>query len=334
MLLAFVARRILRLIPLLFLVSILAFLIIQLPPGDYLTEYISRLEASGYKVEDDEIARLKNLYALDKPMHEQYLKWISNIVLYGDFGQSFQWNKPVREVIGERMMLTFIIALSTTIFVWIVALPIGIYVAVRQYTFADYLFTFIGFIGLAVPGFLLAMVVMYVAYSSFGVRVGGLFAPEYELLPWSLAKVGNMMTRIWVPIVILGIGGTAQLIRVMRATMLDELRKQYVTVARAKGLSEWKVLLRYPVRIAINPLLSTIGWLLPWFISGGTIVDIVLNLPTAGPVLWRSLMSQDMFLAGSYILIIATLTMFGSLISDILLAVVDPRIRFGRVEER
>ena len=330
--LAYIIRRIIRMIPLFFLISILAFLIIQLPPGDYLTEYISRLRMSGRDVDEAEISRLEKLYALDRPMHEQYLKWISNIVLRGDFGLSFQWGRPVNEVIGERLVLTFVIALSTTVFVWIVALPIGIYVSVRQYTVGDYFFTLLGFIGLAVPGFLLAMVIMYFAFAWFDIRVGGLFSPEYELEPWSWAKVQDMLTRIWVPIAILGIGGTANIIRVMRATMLDELNKQYVTVARAKGLSEFAVLMRYPVRIAINPLISTIGWLLPWFISGGTVVNIVLNLPTAGPVLFRALLSQDMFLAGSYILIIGTLTLLGSLLSDILLAAVDPRIRFERTE--
>jgi peptide/nickel transport system permease protein len=328
--LRYILGRVLRMIPLLFLVSILAFIIVQLPPGDYLTEYINRLRSAGYQVQEDEIARLEKLYALDRPMHVQYIKWVTNILFRGDFGLSFQWNEPVREVIGERIMLTFLISLATFIFVWSVSIPIGIYVAVHQYTIADYAFTFLGFIGLAVPGFLLAMVVMYVAYAKFGVKVGGLFSPEYEVAPWSLAKVGDMLRRIWVPIILLGVGGTAQLIRITRGSMLDELRKQYVVVARAKGLSEFALLIRYPVRIAINPLISTIGWALPWFISGGTVVDIVLNLPTAGPVLWRALMSQDMFLAGSYVLIISFLTMTGSLLSDILLAAVDPRIRLGQ----
>lgn len=328
----YITQRILRIIPMLFLLSILAFLIIQLPPGDYLTEHLNRLRQSGYEVDEAEIQRLERMYALDRPMHIQYLRWISNILLRLDFGLSFEWNKPVREVIGERIVLTFVMAIATTIFVWAAAIPIGIFVSVKQYTLADYLFTFLGFIGLATPGFLVAMVLMYVAYSRFGIKVGGLFSTDYQLAPWSWAKVLDLVQHIWVPIAILGIGGTANLIRTMRATMLDELRKQYVTVARAKGLSEAVVLFKYPVRIAINPLLSTIGWLLPWFFSGGTIVAIVLNLPTAGPVLWRSLMSQDMFLAGSYILISGTLTAAGSLISDILLAVVDPRVRFGSME--
>jgi peptide/nickel transport system permease protein len=330
--LTYIIHRILRMIPLFFLLSIIAFTVIQLPPGDYLTEHINNLRASGMQVDEAEAERLMKQYALDRPMYIQYYTWMSNILTRGYFGQSFQWGRPVNEVIGERLMLTFLIAFMTTIFVWIVALPIGIYISVRQYTFADYFFTLLGFIGLAVPGFLLAMVIMYFSFTWFDVRVGGLFSPEYQLQPWSLGKILDMMTRIWVPIVILGIGGTANIIRIMRATMLDELRKQYVTVARAKGLSEFAVIMRYPVRIAINPLISTIGWLLPWFISGGTVVDIVLNLDTAGVVLWRALLSQDMFLAGSYVLIIGTLTLLGSLISDVLLAVVDPRIRFGAAE--
>ncbi|MEM7129472.1 MAG: ABC transporter permease [Chloroflexota bacterium] len=328
----YIIQRILRIIPLFFLISLIAFLVIQLPPGDYLTEHINNLRASGRDVDEAEVERLMKQYALDRPMYQQYLTWMRNILTEGYFGQSFQWGRPVNEVIGERLVLTFLIAFLTTIFVWIVALPIGIYVSVRQYTFADYFFTLIGFIGLAVPGFLLALVVMYSSFAWFGIRVGGLFSPEYQLEPWSIDKVMDMMTRIWVPVVILGIGGTANIIRIMRATMLDELRKQYVTVARAKGLSEFSVLMRYPVRIAINPLISTIGWLLPWFISGGTIVNIVLNLETAGVVLWRALLSQDMFLAGSYVLIIGTLTLFGSLISDLLLAALDPRIRLGSTE--
>jgi peptide/nickel transport system permease protein len=331
--LSYIIQRIIRLIPLLFLISVVVFVIIQLPPGDYLTEHINRLRASGNAVDQDEIERLKRLYALDRPMYMQYLKWISNILLYGDLGVSFQWNKPVNEVIAERMALTIAISVTTTFFVWGVAIPIGIYSAVRQYTFFDYFFTFLGFIGLAVPGFLLAMVIMYIAFAYFGVNVGGLFSPEYEIAPWSINKVIDMLQHIWVPVLVLGISGTAWLIRVMRGTMLDELGKQYVMTARAKGLSEFRLIMKYPVRIAINPLISTIGWLLPWFFSGGTLIDIVLNLPTAGPVLWRALMSQDMFLAGSFVLITSALTVIGTLLSDVLLAVVDPRIRFGKVGE-
>jgi peptide/nickel transport system permease protein len=262
----------------------------------------------------------------------QYLKWITNIVTKGDFGYSFVWSQPVNDIILSRMGTTFFIAMLSFIVCWSFAIPVGIYVAVKQYSIADYFFTFVGFIGIATPGFLLALVLMYVAFTRFGIAVGGLFSPEMEIAPWSWAKFVDMLQHLWLPVLILSIGGTANLIRTMRATMLDELRKQYVTVARAKGLSEWDVILRYPVRIAINPILSTFGWLLVWFFSGGTVVEIVLNLNTAGPVLWRALLGQDMYTAGAYIVIIGALTAVGSLISDILLGLVDPRIRFGAVE--
>ncbi|MCS7222636.1 MAG: ABC transporter permease [Anaerolineae bacterium] len=330
--LGYIVKRLLRMIPQVFLISVLAFIIIQLPPGDYLTEYLNRLRASGVTIDQYEVERFTKMYGLDRPMHEQYLKWITNIVTRFDFGYSFDWQKPVSEVITARIGTTFFIAFLSFIVCWSFAIPVGIYVAVRQYSIADYFFTFLGFIGLATPGFLLALVIMYVAYAHFGIRVGGLFSPEFEPLPWSWAKFVDMLKHLWLPVIVLAIGGTANLIRTVRATMLDELRKPYVTVARAKGLSEFDVLMRYPVRIAINPILSTFGWLLVWFFSGGMVVEIVLNLNTAGPVLWRALMRQDMYTAGAYTLIIGTLTALGSLISDILLAIVDPRIRFGGVE--
>ncbi len=330
--LSYIIGRLLRMIPQVFLISILAFIIVQLPPGDYLTEHLNRLRQSGASIDQAEVERFTKMYGLDQPMHIQYLKWITNIVTRGSFGYSFEWQKPVNEVIVGRIGTTFVIAFLSFVVCWSLAIPIGIYVAVRQYSLADYFFTFLGFIGLATPGFLLALVIMYVAYTYFGIRVGGLFSPEFETQPWSWAKFVDLLSHLWLPVLILAIGGTANLIRTMRATMLDELRKQYVMVARAKGLSEFAVLLRYPVRIAINPILSTFGWLLVWFFSGGMVVEIVLNLNTAGPVLWRSLMRQDMYMAGAYIVIIGTLTALGSLISDILLAIVDPRIRFGSME--
>ncbi|HHE71777.1 MAG TPA: ABC transporter permease [Chloroflexi bacterium] len=330
--LSYILMRIVRMIPQILLISILAFIIIQLPPGDYLEQHLNRLRESGREIDEAEIRRWEEMYGLDKPMYVQYAKWIWNIVTKFDFGYTFQWNKPVKEVIMSRMWLTFLIALGSALFTWVVAIPIGIFVAVKQYSAFDYFFTFLGFIGLAVPGFLLAMVLMYVAYTKFGIKVGGLFSPEYQLQGWSWAKVVDMLKHMWLPVILLGIGGTASMIRTLRATMLDELRKQYVTVARAKGLSEIAVLVKYPVRLAINPIISGIMWLLPWLFSGGTVVEIVMNLPTAGPALWRALMGQDMYLAGSYILITGTLTTLGSLLSDILLAVIDPRIRFGAVE--
>ena len=330
--LTFILRRLLRMIPQLVLISLLAFIIIQLPPGDYLTQYLNRLRSTGASVDQATVDRFTHMYGLDRPMYQQYVKWVTNIVTDLDFGYSFEWQKPVKEVIAGRMPLTFLIALFAWIVSWGIAIPIGIFSAVKQYSIADYFFTFIGFIGLAVPPFLLALVIMYVAFDSFGVRVGGLFSPEYQLAPWNLAKFMDLLQHMWLPVLLLAIVGTANIMRTMRATMLDELRKQYVTVARAKGLSEWRVLLLYPVRLAINPILSQTFYVLPWLFSGGMVIEIVLNLPTAGPAMWISLMSQDMYLAGSYILILGTLTAFGGLLSDILLAAVDPRIRFGGLE--
>jgi peptide/nickel transport system permease protein len=328
----YIVGRLARIIPQIFLISILAFFIIQLPPGDFLTEQINRRRATGSTVDQAEIQRLTNLYGLDKPLHVQYFKWMENIVTELDFGYSFVWQRPVNEILLSRMGMTFFIAFLAFVVCWGFAIPVGIFVAVKQYSFADYFFTFLGFIGLATPGFLLALVLMYISYAVFGIRVGGLYSPEFEIQPMSWAKFVDLLKHIWLPVLILALGGTANLIRTLRATMLDELRKQYVTVARSKGLSEFQVIMQYPVRIAINPILSTFGWLLVWFFSGGTVVEIVLNLNTAGPVLWRALLQQDMYTAGAYILIIGFLTAVGSLLSDLLLAAVDPRIRFGAME--
>jgi peptide/nickel transport system permease protein len=328
----YILMRLLRMIPQLLIITVLAFIIIQLPPGDFLTERINRLKASGYTVDNAEVERLTKMYGLDQPMYTQYVKWVSGIVLRGDFGYSFVFSRDVNEIIGSRMGMTFFIAFLAFVVCWSFAIPVGILVAVKQYTFIDYFFTFLGFIGLAVPGFLLALVMMYVSFEYFGLKVGGLFSQAYEMAPWSWAKFVDFLQHIWLPVLILAIGGTANLIRTLRATMLDELRKQYVTVARAKGLPELQVLLNYPVRIAINPIISTFGWLLVWFFSGGTIVEIVLNLDTAGPVLWRALMQQDMYTAGAYIVIVGTLTAIGSLVSDLMLAAIDPRVRLGAME--
>ena len=330
--LSYIVMRLLRTIPQLFLISVIAFVVIQLPPGDYLTEHLNRLRASGMKIDQEEIRRWERRYGLDQPMYQQYLKWIGNIITRFDFGYTFTWAKPVKDVIAGRMGLTVAIGIGSLLFTWVIAIPIGIFVAVKQYSVGDDFFTVLGFIGLAVPDFLLAMVIMYVAYAKFGIKVGGLFSPQYQLEGWSWGKFVNLLQHIWVPIVLIGIGGTASTIRTLRATMLDELRKPYVTVARAKGLSELQVLMRYPVRLAINPIISSVVWLLPWIFSGGMIVAIVLNLPTAGPALYSALRGQDMYLAGSYILMVGALTSLGGLVSDILLAAVDPRIRFGSVE--
>lgn len=327
--LQYILGRIFQFVPLLVVVSILSFTLIELPPGDYLTMYIIQLEQSGTEVSEDVIARLTQQYGLDKPVYMRYLLWIWNIIRYGDFGRSFQWNKPVKEVIGERLTLTIIVSLCTLLFVWGVSVPIGIYAATHQYSILDYALTFLGFIGMSVPSFLLALVLMYVSLAYLNISVTGLFSPEYIDAPWSWARVVDLLQRLWVPILVIGLAGTASLIRVMRGTLLDELRKPYVTTARAKGLKERSLLLKYPVRVAINPMISTIGWLLPSIVSGSAIVSIVLNLPTTGPMLLRALMYQDMYLAGSFVLLLSTLTIVGTLISDILLAVLDPRIRYG-----
>lgn len=328
----YIIGRIVRMIPQFFLLSILAFIIIQLPPGDFLTEEINRLQSSGVSMDPGQIQKLANLYGLDKPLYVQYFIWIRNIVTKLDFGYSFVWQRPVNEILLSRMGMTFFIAFLAFLVSWGLAIPIGIYVAIKQYSFADYFFTFIGFLGLATPGFLLALVLMYISYAILGIRVGGLFSPEFETQPMSWAKFMNLLQHLWLPVIILAIAGMANIIRTLRATMLDELRKQYVTVARSKGLSEYQVIMQYPVRIAINPIVSQTTYLLAWLFSGGTVVEIVLNLNTAGPVLWRALIQQDMYTAGAYILILGFLYSLGSLLSDLLLAAIDPRIRFGSME--
>lgn len=324
----YIIRRVLQLIPTLILISIVSFLIIQLPPGDYLTVYVANLAAAGEQLSDGEIAALEAQYGLNQPMYMQYFKWIRNFV-QGDMGQSFYWDRPVNQLIGERLALTMIMSFFTLLFVYAVAIPIGIYSAVRQYSPTDYFVTFLGFIGLATPNFLLALVLMYIGIKYFGASAGGLFSEEYLDAPWSLAKVWDMLKHMWLPVVIVGTAGTAGTIRVMRATTLDELGRPYVETARSKGLTENKLTLKYPVRVALNPILSTIGWQLPQIVSGTVLVALVLNLPTTGPLLWRALMSQDMYLAASFIMILSSLTLIGTLLSDILLAWVDPRIRYG-----
>ena len=328
----YIIGRLARMIPQIILISVLAFIIIQLPPGDFLTEQINRRRAAGTPVDEAEIQRLTNLYGLDKPMYVQYYRWMRNIVTELDFGYSFLWQRPVNDILLSRMGMTFFIAFLAFVVSWGFAIPVGIYVAVKQYSVADYFFTFIGFIGLATPGFLLALVLMYVSYAVFHIRVGGLYSQEFEPQPMSWAKFVDLLKHLWLPVIILAIAGMANIIRTLRATMLDELRKQYVTVARSKGLSEYQVIMQYPVRIAINPILSQTTYLLAWLFSGGTVVEIVLNLNTAGPVLWRALLQQDMYTAGAYILILGFLYSVGSLLSDLLLAAVDPRIRFGSME--
>ena len=328
---AYIIRRILLMIPTLVAISIISFIIIQLPPGDFLTTYVAQLSASGETVDQAELEALKERFGLDEPMYMQYLKWAGNF-LKGDFGHSFEWNKPVSELIGERLSLTVIISVFTILFTWAISLPIGIYSAVRQYSWMDYFLTVVGFIGLATPNFLFALVMLWVSYAYLGLSIGGLFSPEYAEAPWSIAKFLDLLKHLWIPVVIVGTAHTAKFIRIIRGNLLDELRKPYVTTARAKGLSEVHLILKYPVRVAINPLVSTIGWTLPELVSGIAITAVVLNLPTTGPLLLSALLSQDMQLAGTFIMLLSFLTVVGTLISDILLAWVDPRIRFGARE--
>ena len=324
---AYILRRLLYMIPVLFAVSVLAFVIIQLPPGDYLDAYIAQLKLQGSPATEDEIATLRRQYGLDKPYVVRYLKWAWGM-LHGDLGKSFIYRRPVTQLIGERILLTMLISISSIILAYLIAIPIGIYSATHQYSFFDYLFTLLGFIGISIPAFFLALILMFAAYSWFGLAITGLFSPEYAVQPWSLGKVIDLFKHIWLPALIVGVAGTAGTIRVLRACLLDELQKQYVITARAKGLSERRLTFKYPVRIAINPMISTIGWLLPAIVSGSAIVSIVLNLPTTGPMLLDALMMQDMYLAGSFIMILCMLTVVGTLISDILLAWSDPRIRY------
>lgn len=323
----FILWRMVWMLPFLVAISFISFVLIQLPPGDYVTTYIATLAASNEIVDQNTAADLRSRFGLDQPMIVQYWKWITNIVLYGDFGLSFEWQQPVSELIWERMSLTLILTFSTLLLTWGIALPIGVFSAVKKYSIGDYVVTFFSFLGLAVPSFLLALVLMYFAAVEFGQSVGGLFSEQYQNAPWTWDKFIDFLQHLWIPVVILGVSGTASLIRVMRANMLDELNRPYVTTARAKGLSEFTLLVKYPMRLALNPFISTIAWLLPNLVSGSIIVAIVMSLPTAGPLLLQSLMSQDMYLAGAFILLICALTVVGSLISDILLALVDPRIR-------
>jgi len=324
--LKYVFNRSLIAIPTLIAVSIVSFVIIQLPPGDYLTSYVATLREQGDTVDEGELQQLEERYGLGKPIYVQYWKWISGI-LQGDFGVSLEWRMPVSYLIGQRLLLTFVVSLSTLLFTWVLAIPIGILSATRQYSIIDYLATFFGFLGLGIPNFMLALVLMWVSFAYFNTSVGGLFSPEFVDAPWNWARIWDMTKHLWIPIIVLGTSGTASLIRIMRANLLDELRKPYVTTARAKGLTERRTVWKYPVRVALNPFVSTVGWSLPTLVSGTTITAVVLSLPTTGPLLLRALISQDMYLAGSFLLMLSVLTVVGTLISDILLAWVDPRIR-------
>ena len=324
--LAYIGRRALLAVFTVWAISMLSFAIIQLPPGDYVSSYIAQMASMGSVVSDEEAQNLRIQYGLGQPIYVQYLKWMK-LVVQGNFGMSMEWRRPVTEVIGDRLWLTVVVSVAALFLTWVLALPIGIYSAVRQYSVGDYVATFIGFIGLAVPNFLLALVILYFGFVLFNANVGGLFTPELQDAPWSQAKVWDLLKHLPVPALILGLAGTAQQIRIMRANLLDELRKPYVVTARSKGLPESTVILKYPVRVALNPFASTIGYTLPYIVSGSIIVSLVLGLPTVGPLLLKALIAQDMFLAGTIVLLLGVMTVIGTLISDILLVWVDPRIR-------
>jgi peptide/nickel transport system permease protein len=327
--LAYIVRRFLLAVLTVWAISVLSFMIIHLPPGDYVTSYIASMSASGSAVSEGEALALRDQLGLDKPITIQYLKWVA-LILQGNFGMAMEWGRPVSDVIGDRLTLTIVISLAAIVFTWALALPIGIYSAVYRYSLLDYIFTFIGFIGLAIPGFMLALIIMYVAFAYFGANVGGLFSADFAEAPWSLAKAWDLTKHLPIPAIVLGISGTAQMIRIMRSNLLDELRKPYVMTARARGLSEYRVIMRYPVRVALNPFVSTIGYLLPYVVSGSIIVSLVLSLPTVGPLLLKALIAQDMFLAGTIVLLLGVMTVIGTFISDLMLMWVDPRIRLGR----
>jgi peptide/nickel transport system permease protein len=324
--LAYIVRRVVLALFTVWAISVLSFVIIQLPPGDYVTSYIAQMASTGSVVSEEEAQALRIQYGLGQPIYVQYAKWMRQIVV-GNFGMSMEWRRPVTEVIGERLWMTVIVSVAALLLTWALALPIGIYSAVRQYSIGDYLATFVGFIGLAVPNFLLALVILYLGFIFFNAHIGGLFSPELQDAEWSPAKVWDLLKHLPIPALILGLAGTAQQIRVMRANLLDELRKPYVVTARSKGLPETRVVLKYPVRVALNPFASTIGYTLPYIVSGSIIVSLVLGLPTVGPLLLKALVAQDMFLAGTIVLLLGVMTVIGTLVSDIVLVWIDPRIR-------
>jgi peptide/nickel transport system permease protein len=323
----YIIKRFFYMLATLLLVSILCFIIIQLPPGDFLSAQVAQLAQTGAHLDRELVEALRVRYGLDKPMYVRYLKWISGFPR-GDFGASFKWNMPVTEVISKRLPVTIAVSLVTLIFTYIVAIPIGIYSATNQYSIGDYVFTVIGFIGLATPSFLIALVIMVFSYSHFGLSVGGLFSPEYIDAAWNWDKLADFLQHLIIPVMVVALSNTAGLIRTMRSCLLDELGQQYVITARAKGVSEIRLLIKYPIRLALNPIVSSIGWVLPSIVSGATLTSIVLGLPTMGPVLFTALLSEDMYLAGTIILIESVLVVFGMFISDILLAMIDPRIRY------
>ncbi len=331
--LKYLLKRLFYAVPTMFIISIIVFVTVQLPPGDFVSTMIENMrnQTGGQTFSAEYEAAMRERYGLNEPVYVQYYKWARNIILQGDFGYSVMNAAPAEKMITDRIGMTIVVAFASFIFTWMVALPIGVLSAVKQYSLADYVFSFIGFIGLATPGFLIALVLMFLSFKYGGVSLSGLFSPEFENVPWSMERVIDLLKHLWIPMIILGVGGTAGLIRVMRANLLDELNKPYVEAARAKGLPEWKLLIKYPIRQAMNPFVSTIGWMLPALIAGEALVSIVLNLPTTGPVLLNALLQQDMFLAAGFLMVLSLLTIIGSLLSDLLLAWLDPRIRLDDV---
>lgn len=322
-------QRLLYMVLTLWLVSIVAYVVIQLPPGDYAEAYVTGKQQSGAAFSEDEVQNMRRMLGIDRPWYEQYLSWLGGIVLRGDFGYSFEWRRPVTEVIGERLPLTLMLAFLTLAFMYAVSLPIGIYSAVRQYSMTDHVFSLVGYIGLATPNFLLALALMYMAQQYFGQSAGGLFSPEFVEAPWSWARFWDLLAHLWIPVVVLGTAGTANLIRSMRALMLDELGKMYVVAARASGLSPMRLLLKYPVRMALNPIVATLGWRLTFVISGAPIIGVVMALPDTGPLFLHALLNQDMQLAGAMVFIYCGLTIVGTFVSDLLLVLVDPRVKMA-----
>ncbi len=325
--LPFIGRRVLMVIPALIGISVVAFVIIALPPGDFVDRLVLEAMKQGDQLTDAEITALRAVYHLDRSLLEQYVRWAGNILIRGDLGTSFQWDMPVADLIGQRLGLTALLSTATLVFIWTVAIPVGIYSAVRKYSLGDYVATFFGFIGLAIPNFLLALVLLYVSFRYFGQSVGGLFSPEFVNAPWSLAKVLDLISHLWIPMIVLGTAGTASVIRIVRANLLDELHAPYYLAARAKGLLPGRALLKYPVRHAMNPFVSGLNEIFVTIVSGETIVAVVLGLQTTGPLLLNALKGQDMFLAATLIMFLSFLAVMGTLFSDIMLAWLDPRIR-------
>jgi peptide/nickel transport system permease protein len=325
--LTYLLRRLLFAIPLLFLIAVVSFIIIELPPGDYLTVYVMNLKQSGEAIDEAALQVLRTRYGLDKPLLLRFFIWFRG-VLKGDFGYSFMWEKPVSQLIGPRLWYTVLISVLATAFAWVFGFLIGVYSGIHQYSIGDYAFTVLGYIGLATPNFLLALILLWAVYVTFGVSLGGLFSPEYANAPWSWAKFVDLLKHIWLPVIVIGTGSMAGLIRILRANLLDEIEKPYVIAAKARGLPSKELYWKYPLRVAVIPFASTAGWVLPEIVSGAVVTGIVLNLPTVGVILVDALKSQDMYLAGSLVMFLSIFTIIGTVISDILLAWLDPRIRF------